>query len=587
MRDSATSEWSKFRLPKSSYTHGHPNGWYTEWPRIRDVGLEGGHLMSHHGMMFVVPGDFSQSQYGDLTPLATHHKMVVDYVESGDEIVFGANDASIQLGNSILPKANSNLLFVGKEELSTYGGNPSGFGGVWVDENVAAGEASYPFLIRGFADRVIHFEHDGVTDLDLTIEVDETGKGNWKSYRRVTVPGGLRAGYSNLLLPESLDAQWLRVRPASDAKSLTVYLHLGNAPNIESPELFASIPTIDSTQPRSQGILRSLAGSDFELEFTAEIADGSGSVSELGSYHARLNPDTLELELVAVKDSEAEEEAGVRAADSTDRVGCDEASAFIDQGGTRYRLPKGSRHFDTQIVPGVRRNEREVVTERLLMNIHGTIYEVPKEFDGGGVARMRPVTTHNLNIFDFMSWRGMLVMSGNRTDAPEDAHYVKSEDGKVGLWFGNVDDLWKFGAPKGVGGPWKDTSVDAGAASDPYLMAGYKEKVLEISHNSPNEVEFTLEVDFLGTGAWEVYKTLTVKPSRTLTYEFEDGYSTHWVRIRPGASTTCTALFTYETGSPVSFASKLGESGSTGNTEKSIQAGLATGVLKGRQETAR
>ena len=43
------------------------------------------------------------------------------------------------------------------------------------------------------------------------------------------------------------------------------------------------------------------------------------------------------------------------------------------------------------------------------------------------------------------------MLSGNLADAAEDDHYVISED-KTGLWFGNVDDLWKLGAPFGQGG---------------------------------------------------------------------------------------------------------------------------------------
>jgi len=30
----------------------------------------------------------------------------------------------------------------------------------------------------------------------------------------------------------------------------------------------------------------------------------------------------------------------------------------------------------------------------------------------------------------------------------EDEHYIPSDDKRAGLWFGNVDDLWRMGAPK-------------------------------------------------------------------------------------------------------------------------------------------
>ncbi len=183
----------------------------------------------------------------------------------------------------------------------------------------------------------------------------------------------------------------------------------------------------------------------------------------------------------------------------------DAASVVVNDGGAIYRLPKGNSTFDTATASGWRRGKREVVTERSIMNIHGTIYELPRDFEGGGIRRIRPITTHNLDIFDFASWRGMLVISGVIDGGADDGHYVGADDGNVGLWFGNVDDLWSFGAPRGEGGPWKDSAVAAGVASDPYLMTGYDQKNW-ISHTRQKPaLLFTIEVDFLGTGQWERY----------------------------------------------------------------------------------
>jgi hypothetical protein len=190
--------------------------------------------------------------------------------------------------------------------------------------------------------------------------------------------------------------------------------------------------------------------------------------------------------------------------------------------------------------------EREVVTERLLANVRGIFYEVPNEFAGGGVRRMRPIATHNLAISDFMSWRGMLVLAGNQLDAAADDHYVKSSDGKVGLWFGNVDDLWSFGPPRGFGGPWNHSQVAAEEASDPYLMTGFDQKELQLCHTSIGPVEFTIEVDFLGTGEWRPYLRLTAPPGKTVSHRFPVGYSAHWVRIRSHAETNATASLVYQ-----------------------------------------
>ena len=542
-RDAATGTWTKFRMPQASYTHGHPNGWYTEWPRIRDVGLQDGYLMSHHGGMFLVPDTFSVSNPSGVTPVNTHHKMVVDYIEAGDQIIFAANDAST-FSNGLVPKANSNLLFVDKANLENYGGKPSGFGGVWINAGLTAGQNSDAFLINGFQERVVHFEHENAGNVDFVVEVDVNGNGTWTAHTTFTVPGTDNEGYGFYIIPEALDAEWIRFRPTSDVSSVSTYLHMSNGYRETNTAQLASLSRPSSSQPRSQGFLRSMSNGDFKLEFAADILDANGNIVDTGYYQGQLNSSTFQLELVAVTDASAEADVRLDAATTQDFT-IDAASVMIVDGGTTYRLPFGDSAFDSATASGWRRGEREVVTEREVMNIHGTFYELPRNFTGGGIERIRPITTHNLDIFDFASWRGMLVLSGNSLSATEDGHYVETSDGKAGLWFGNVDDLWTFGAPQGVGGPWKDTAITAGVNSDPYLMTGYDEKILQLSHDFGSSVEFTLEVDFLGTGQWEEYGTLTVDAGEVLTHVFEDGYQAHWIRVVSDTSTTATAWFVY------------------------------------------
>ena len=87
---------------------------------------------------------------------------------------------------------------------------------------------------------------------------------------------------------------------------------------------------------------------------------------------------------------------------------------------------------------------------------------------------------------------------------------MRSDDGKVAVWVGAVDDLWSFGKPIGEGGPWKDTVVTAGQRSDPYLMTGYDQKHLTLSHRSFKPVRVRVEVDVSGTGKWVEYARFDV-----------------------------------------------------------------------------
>ena len=62
----------------------------------------------------------------------------------------------------------------------------------------------------------------------------------------------------------------------------------------------------------------------------------------------------------------------------------------------------------------------------------------------------------------------MLVLTGvTPEEGKENPHIIVSDDGKAAVWVGVIDDLWTLGKPVGHGGPWKDTKVKAGVASDP------------------------------------------------------------------------------------------------------------------------
>jgi hypothetical protein len=196
---------------------------------------------------------------------------------------------------------------------------------------------------------------------------------------------------------------------------------------------------------------------------------------------------------------------------------------------------------------GVARVCREVATERDLLNCHGTFYELPAR-NAGGLPKIRPVATHNLAVHDYVSYRGMLVLTGVDPVALGRAneHIVTSDDGKCAVWCGAIDDVWRLGKPRGEGGPWKDTRVRAGEPSDPYLMTGYDRKQMSLSHSGAAPVTFTVEVDPDGTGLWCAYGTFDVAPGRTETHRFPDGFSAYWVRVKADGDCTATAIFRYE-----------------------------------------
>jgi len=218
----------------------------------------------------------------------------------------------------------------------------------------------------------------------------------------------------------------------------------------------------------------------------------------------------------------------------------------------RYLLPKASHSWDHAWNTEWMRI-RHAQTERLLMDIHGMFYDLPPFAYQGKVWGIRPICSHLRIIPDFCYWRGLFVMAGNQID--HDQGQPQS-----GLWFGNIDDLWNMGKPSGWGGPWWQTPVKAGQPCDPFLMTGFDKKVVHMAHDEKKNVNFLIEVDFLGNGSWRTYKSFNVAGNiRTprgvlglpaegqgyVHHEFPDGFSAHWIRVTVDTDSTATVYFMY------------------------------------------
>lgn len=366
----------------------------------------------------------------------------------------------------------------------------------------------------------------------VAVEVDRAGTGQWDVLDTVAVPAG---GYVFRLLPPDLRAEWLRVVPDREAR-LTAYLHLGDdgrAP-ASGGDLFAALARpSDETCP---GAWIRPGSHNRNLQVLTRVPGIDGSIAE--TY---LEVDErLQFSVPATRRAE---EVRKVATVSPPTWSVDAASVVVRDRGIRYRLPKGDPRYDRAFASGWPRPLRECESERLLLNLHGSFYEVPLE---AGMARLKPVATHGRQILDFCTWRGLLVLAGVRGDAPADGHCFRAAGSAgFGLWFGGIDDLWRLGKPVGQGGPWRDSAVVAGEPSDPYLMTNYDRKRVELSHHATGTVTFTLDVDVDHCG-WRVYQAIPVPAGQAVTHVFPEGYGAHWVRVRADAACRATAWFVYE-----------------------------------------
>ncbi len=534
--------WHAYRLPKASHCYDGAHGWNTEWPRIRDVG-EPELLMTMHGSFWRFPRDFSPHLAGGLLPRSTYLKVIGDFCRWNDRIVFGCDDAAKSeflnrrkaKGTLAGPgRSQSNLWFVEPAQLDQLG--PAlGRGAVWFREDVAAGRTSDPFLFAGSQHRALHLTCQEAEPRTFRLEVDRAGDGTWKHLRSVTVlPAN---GYTWTSFGSEEAGAWVRLTVDRACAQVTAMFdsRAADPRRDPPPPKFAGIAGPEATS-WTGGLLHARGAEFRTLRFLARHASG-----ELGCYDL-----DGELRLRRVEDPEGAAWTRQNVAIPREVLSVDAASVlYVDDRG-RWRLPKGDPALDPAGAAGEARVCREVCTERDLFNAHGTFYELPAE-NAGGFAKIRPIATHNRRIFDYASYRGLLLLSGVIDPAPTtQPHLVRSEDGKCALWVGVVDDLWQLGKPRGSGGPWKDTAVDVGVPSDPYLMTGYDRKSLRLAHGASGTVDMTVQVDLTGDGCWVPYRTFRVEPARSLEHQFPAAFSAYWVRLVAHQACRATAQFAYE-----------------------------------------
>ena len=226
-----------------------------------------------------------------------------------------------------------------------------------------------------------------------------------------------------------------------DCAKATAYFQYGRGGGVETKrELFASLADITSPAPYLAGFVHALGEDKGTLAFESQKIDG-GKATPAGIFQV-----APELTFKKVDDSEANKLA---IPPQQAKIEVDDASVIIIEdardGGKRFRLPKTDAAYDLpDALPG--RAIREVVTERSLVNVHGSLYVLPRP-NSGGAERIKPICTHLKRINDMGSWRGLLALSGTRLDAKPDGHYFGSADGAAGLCFVDIDDLWKLGKP--------------------------------------------------------------------------------------------------------------------------------------------
>ena len=215
----ANGRWKRYRLPKASHTFDHM--WQTEWPRIREVDHER-FLMDCHGMFYELsPWAYDEHVWG-IRPISTHLWVHGDFCSYRGMLVLGSDNASPHHDANHLAGEPQSGLWFGKTDDLWRLGKPSGWGGVWWEDEVSAGQVSDPYLMTGFDKKVLHLANDSASDAAFTVEVDFLGNGSWRSYDKFTVT---EKGYMHHEFPGGYSAHWVRVRSENDCVATAYFTY--------------------------------------------------------------------------------------------------------------------------------------------------------------------------------------------------------------------------------------------------------------------------------------------------------------------------------------------------------------------------
>ena len=541
-------KWTSYRLPKGSHSYDGAHGWNTEWPRIRDIGEEGSRLMTMHGLFWKFPANFSSKHSAGVTPRSAYLKVIGDFTRWQDRLVFGCDDtAKSEFLNKRPAKgalagpgqSQSNLWFTALDAPDKLG--PAiGRGSVWVDEPVQAGVPSDPFLLAGFAKRAVQLQHDGAAAIKFTLEIDERGDGQWKSWREVSLKADETTQWVEI--PATVAGAWIRAKVDRDvAKASVTFQYAAKDERFtERGTLFKGLSKADDSS--SQGAFLLTRGANLRTlsVLAATVTPDQTTIGEAYELSA-------DLKLTKQKDSEVAAYVQKNTPIPQGIITADEASVIFEESGVRWRLPRSaSPAQDTLLARSALRKAREVCTERDMLQAHGTFYELPA-LNAKGAIRMRPIATSDTAVHDYCSYRGLLVLSGvSASAAQDDRHIIRSDDGKAAVWVGAADDLWQLGKPRGFGGPWKNTTVQKGIPSDPYIMTGYDKKSLKLANHGAKPVRVSVLLDVAGEGRSSAYKVIEVPAGGEVVHAFESWLNAYWVRFVADEDGILSAQLTYE-----------------------------------------
>ena len=223
-----------------------------------------------------------------------------------------------------------------------------------------------------------------------------------------------------------------------------------------------------------------------------------------------------------------------------------------------FRLPKASHCYDgahgwNTEWPRIRKINDD---KDYLATMHGQFWSFPASFRADAAVGIRPRSTYLKVIGDWAYWNDKSVFGCDDSARSEFLNKSPFKPNLAGpgqsnsnLWFVEPDQLDAFGPALGRGAVWLHDDVDANAASDPYLFAGYDRRSAFYSFASADDadVKLTFEVDRDGTGNWVELKTVDASARKYGWIDFDPKTEGEWIRVTSNAKLAdAVCFFSYQ-----------------------------------------
>lgn len=172
-------------------------------------------IFNVHGTFYELPAE-NAGGFAKIRPIASHHHRINDYCSYRGLMVMtgiegGANNPHIIRSNDGLA-----AVWVGAIDDLWQLGKVRGNGGPCLNTPLRANMPSDPYLMTGYDRKEIILAHSFLGTGAMRVEIDITGKGDWKTYRVFNVGQGKSKRYA---FPPGFAAYWVRISVDRDCNA--------------------------------------------------------------------------------------------------------------------------------------------------------------------------------------------------------------------------------------------------------------------------------------------------------------------------------------------------------------------------------